>query len=232
MALREYQNAKAEREDGITWVSLNRPEKRNEMIPALNDDMVDMPSALEGDDETKVLVLTGAGDDFSAGMDLREYFRAMDEAGSAARARVRWAMVTWQYHKPWNFPKPTIAMVNGWCFDGAFTPLCSCDLAVAAEDATYGLSEANWGTCPGGFVSRHVVAVLSYRDARLYIMTGRPFDGAEAAELKLVNYAVPRARLRDEVVALATELMGVAATSARAHRPGDRRPRTGAPATE
>jgi trans-feruloyl-CoA hydratase/vanillin synthase len=105
------------------------------------------------------------------------------------------------------FPKPTIAMVNGWCFGGAFTPLTSCDFAIAAEDAQFGLSEVNWGILPGGFVSRDVAAVMSYRDALFYIMTGRTFTGKEAAEMKLINYAVPRERLRDEVVALAKELM-------------------------
>jgi feruloyl-CoA hydratase/lyase len=207
MALREYQNVKVEREDGITWVILNRPEKRNAMSPALNDDMVEILSELEGDDETQVLVLTGAGEAFSAGMDLKEYFRAMDQAGPAARLRARWASATWHYHKLRAFPKPTIAMVNGWCFGGAFTPLVSCDLAVAAEEATFGLSEVNWGIIPGGTVTRDVAAVLSYRDALFYIMTGRTFDGKKAAELKLVNYAVPLAQLRDEVRSLARELM-------------------------
>jgi feruloyl-CoA hydratase/lyase len=98
-------------------------------------------------------------------------------------------------------------MVNGWCFGGAFTPLVSCDLAVAAEEATFGLSEVNWGIIPGGTVTRDVAAVLSYRDALFYIMTGRTFDGKKAAELKLVNYAVPLAQLRDEVRSLARELM-------------------------
>src|SRR5438093_12347923 len=97
-------------------------------------------------------------------------------------------------------------MVNGWCFGGGFTPLTSCDIAIAAEGAQFGLSEVNWGILPGGFVSRDVAAVLSYRDALFYIMTGRTFDGKQAAEMKLVNYAVPRARLRDDVVALANEL--------------------------
>ena len=216
MALREYRNVKVEREDGITWVILNRPEKRNAMSPALNDEMVEVLSELEGDEETHVLVLTGAGDAFSAGMDLKEYFRAMDNAPAGARLRARWQNATWQYHKLRMFPKPTIAMVNGWCFGGAFTPLTSCDFAIAAEEATFGLSEINWGILPGGFVSRDVAAVMSYRDALFYILTGRTFDGEEAAAMKLVNYAVPRARLRDEVVALANELKQKNPTTLRA----------------
>jgi trans-feruloyl-CoA hydratase/vanillin synthase len=216
MALREYQNVNVEREDGITFVILNRPEKRNAMSPALNDDMVDVLNELESDEDTQVLVLTGAGDAFSAGMDLKEYFRALDNAPHGARLRARWASATWQYHKLRMFPKPTIAMVNGWCFGGAFTPLASCDFAIAAEEAQFGLSEVNWGILPGGFVSKDVAALLSYRDGLFYIMTGRTFDGKRAAELKLVNYAVPRARLRDEVVALANELKQKNPTTLRA----------------
>jgi trans-feruloyl-CoA hydratase/vanillin synthase len=86
-----------------------------------------------------------------------------------------------------NYSKPTIAMVNGWCFGGAFTPLVACDLAIAAEDAQFGLSEINWGIIPGGNVTRAVVATLNLRDAMYYIMTGRTFDGRKAAQMGLAT---------------------------------------------
>jgi trans-feruloyl-CoA hydratase/vanillin synthase len=73
------------------------------------------------------------------------------------------------------FPRPTIAMVNGFCFGGGFTPLIACDFAIAAEDATFGLSELNWGIFPGGLVSRVLTDAMCYRDAMWYIMTGDPF---------------------------------------------------------
>jgi len=208
MALGEYQNVKVEREAGITWVILNRPEKRNAMSVGLNDDMVDVLSELEGDDETQVLVLTGAGDSFSAGMDLRDYFRAMDQAGPAARARARWAMATWQYHKLRNFPKPTIAMVNGWCFGGAFTPMICCDLAIAADEAVFGLSEINWGIIPGGVVPKALSTLVNDRKALYYIMTGEQFDGRVAAELGLVNESVPLSELVERTRKLAKTLLG------------------------
>ena len=87
-------------------------------------------------------------------------------------------------------------MVNGWCFGGAFTPLVSCDLAIAAEEATFGLSEINWGIIPAGVVSKAVAQVMSQRDALYYIMTGETFDGRKAAAMGLVNEAVPKAKLR------------------------------------
>src|SRR6185295_7374978 len=122
------------------------------------------------------------------------------------QASIRFTAQLWQYHKLRMFPKPTIAMVNGWCFGGAFTPLVSCDIAIAAEEATFGLSEINWGILPGGVVSRDVAMTMGARDALFYIMTGRTFDGKQAAAMKLVNYAVPRERLRDEVIAIARDL--------------------------
>jgi trans-feruloyl-CoA hydratase/vanillin synthase len=98
-------------------------------------------------------------------------------------------------------------MVNGWCFGGAFTPLVACDLAIAADEATFGLSEINWGIPPGSVVSKALADTVGSRDALLYIMTGRTFDGPTAARMGLVNASVPRARLRDETTALARELL-------------------------
>jgi trans-feruloyl-CoA hydratase/vanillin synthase len=98
-------------------------------------------------------------------------------------------------------------MVNGWCFGGAFVPMTACDLAVAADEATFGLSEINWGIPPGSLVSRGLVEAVGVREALLYVMTGRTFDGRKAAEMRLVNWSTPLAQLRGEVEALARELL-------------------------
>lgn len=103
--------------------------------------------------------------------------------------------------------KPTMAMVNGWCFGGGFTPLVACDLAIAAEEARFGLSEINWGIIPAGNVTRAVAAVMKQRDALYYIMTGETFDGRKAAEMGLVNEAVPLSELRERTRALARTLL-------------------------
>src|SRR5262249_28058969 len=106
-----------------------------------------------------------------------------------------------------HYPKPTIAMVNGWCFGGAFTPLVSCDLAIAAQEAQFGLSEINWGIIPAGVVTKAVAQVMSQRDALYYIMTGETFSGKQAVEMKLVNEAVPLKKLRARTRALAQRLL-------------------------
>ncbi len=206
MALKsEYQTVKIEREDGITWVILNRPEKRNCMNPQMHFEMAEILRELETDAETQVMVLTGAGDSWCAGQDLKQFFRELDN-DPVGRWRAGQATSEWRFDRLYLFPKPTIAMVNGYCFGGAFTQLFSCDFAIAAEDAIFGLSEVNWGIIPGGIVTKVVADALSYRDALYYIMTGDHFDGKQAAEMRLINYAVPRERLREETVALCNKL--------------------------
>jgi enoyl-CoA hydratase/carnithine racemase len=141
--------------------------------------MIEVLDAIEVDDLAGVLVLTGAGNAFSAGMDLKEFFRDTDDLPYAQQMQARRSCWQWQWRMLMNYSKPTIAMVNGWCFGGAFTPLVACDLAIAAEDAQFGLSEINWGIIPGGNVTRAVVATLNLRDAMYYIMTGAPSTAAK-----------------------------------------------------
>ena len=202
-----WTTVKVEIDDGVAWVELNRPEKRNAMSPTLNAEMVDVLLALDADDDCGVLVLTGAGDSWSAGMDLKEYFREVDGGPDHVQRRVRRDAALWQWRLLRTYAKPTIAMVNGWCFGGAFTPLVACDLAIAADEATFGLSEINWGIPPGSVVSKALSDTVGSRAGLLYVMTGRTFDGTQAAAMGLVNSSVPRAQLRAEVEQLARELL-------------------------
>ena len=193
-------------DNGVATVTFNRPEKRNAMSPALNIRMMEVLDQLEADERCGVLVLTGAGESWSAGMDLKEYFRDNDGKGRAAVLRSRRQSGGW-WNRLMYFEKPTIAMVNGWCFGGAFTPLVACDLAVAAEEAKFGLSEINWGILPGGNVTRAVAEVMSHRDSLYYIMTGELFDGRKAAEMRLVNEAVPLTELKARVRKICDSLL-------------------------
>jgi trans-feruloyl-CoA hydratase/vanillin synthase len=194
-------------EDGIAWVAMNRPEKKNAISVEMAREMVEVMDRLETDERCEVLVLTGAGESFSAGMDLKDYFRASDKATPVERARVYRLNAAWQWRGLLHYPKPTIAMVNGWCFGGAFTPLVACDLAIAADEATFGLSEINWGIIPAGVVCKAISTVMSQRDALYYIMTGETFDGKRAAEMRLVNESVPRKKLQARVRCLSKSLM-------------------------
>ena len=202
-----WTTVKVEIEEGIAWVILNRPEKRNAMSPTLNREMIDVLETLEQDPAAGVLVLTGAGDAWTAGMDLKEYFRENDGKPEIFQERLRRDCSQWQWKLLRMYAKPTIAMVNGWCFGGAFSPLVACDLAIAADEAVFGLSEINWGILPGGNVTRAVAEVMSHREALYYIMTGLNFDGAKAAEQGLVTESLPLAQLKDRVTEIAQALL-------------------------
>lgn len=219
------ETVRVEFEDGIAWLYLNRPEKRNAMNPTLNQEMILALEMLEGDERARVVVLTGSGNSWSAGMDLKEYFREVDESPPHVEVKARRDSAEWQWRRLIHFPKPTIAMVNGWCFGGAFTPLVCCDLAIASEDATFGLSEVNWGIPPGGLVSRALAETVSTRDALFFIMTGETFDGRRAAEMRLVNEAVAPGALRERTRALALKLAGMNPRVLRAAKVGFKKAR-------
>jgi len=197
---------KVDFESGVAWVTLNRPEKRNCMNPTLNRVMHDVLDDLEADDRCGVLVLTGEGSSFSAGMDLKEYFRETEAQGPIAVRRAQRDSYGWWRRLRW-FEKPTIAMVNSWCFGGAFAPLFACDLAICADEAQFGLSEINWGILPGGGATKVVEQLMNQRQAMYYILTGEMLGGQKAAELGLVNESVPLADLRTRVRALADVLL-------------------------
>jgi feruloyl-CoA hydratase/lyase len=200
-------NVAVELEHGIAWVRLNRPEKRNAMSVALAEEMNQVLDELETDERCGILVLTGAGEAFSAGMDLKDFFRATDGLSDIERHRAYRSTRAWQWRTLMHYAKPTIAMVNGWCFGGAFTPLICCDLAIAGQDAVFGLSEINWGVIPGGVVSKAISTLMGDREALYYVMTGEQFNGRRALELGLVNEAVPADQLRRRTTELAQTLL-------------------------
>lgn len=193
-------------ESGIAWVMFNRPEKRNCMSPTLNRQMLEALDALEFRNDIGVLVLTGSGTAWSAGMDLKEYFRETEAKGLGAVRGAQRDAYGWWRRLRW-FQKPTIAMVNGWCFGGAYGPLFACDLAFAAEDAQFGLSEINWGILPGGGATKIARELLSFRHAMYHALMGENIDGRTAAEWGLVNEAVPSEQLKARVEAVAQKLL-------------------------
>jgi feruloyl-CoA hydratase/lyase len=190
----------------IAWVKFNRPEKRNCMSPALNRQMMRVLDELEYRADVGALVLSGEGDSWSAGMDLKEYFRETEAKGlGAIRAAQREAYGWWRRLR-W-FQKPTIAMVNGWCFGGGYGPLYACDLAFAAEEAQFGLSEINWGILPGGGASKVARELMSFRRAMYHAMLGENIDGRTAAQWGLVNEALPSKDLATRVEEVARKLL-------------------------
>jgi len=177
-------------------IQLNRPEKKNAMSPELHRDMNEALAAIEQRGGVKVLVITGVGDSFCGGMDLEKCFlEPFDNPDEFAR--VNGLALSW-FKKLKSFPAVTLASVNGWCFGGGVELVGVCDIAIAAEEAVFGLSEINFGIFPGGGTMWATAHNLSRKQALYYSLTGETFDGRRAAEIGLVNLAVPRAQLEKE----------------------------------
>jgi feruloyl-CoA hydratase/lyase len=201
----DYSTIVVEKREGITTVRFNRPEKRNAMSPLLHREMYDALSELQFDPETLVLVITGNTESFCAGQDMKEFFLELKD-DPRAREEARRLALGWRDEKLRFFPRPTIAAVSGWCLGGGVDVACAADIAIAANDARFGLPEINHGGFPGGLTTKTFQELVLPRQALFYLMTGRTFDGQKAAEIGLATMAVPGDQLEATVLEVAEEL--------------------------
>jgi feruloyl-CoA hydratase/lyase len=188
----ETNTVKVEIENAVAVVTLNRPAKRNAMSPSLHLEMAETLEKLRYEPTSRVVIVK------QFFVDLKDNPPEFDRI---FRVATEWRFRTLRY-----YPKPTIAMINGYCFGGAFSIVEGCDLAFAANEATFGLSEINFKHYPGGSVSKSLANLLRPRDALFYAMTGRTFGGQRAAEIGLINASYPLAELKKETMAIAQEL--------------------------
>ncbi|MGB5149778.1 MAG: enoyl-CoA hydratase-related protein [Mycobacterium sp.] len=173
--------------DGVAWLTINRPEARNALNAAVRQGLFDMVRRFNGDDSAKVLVLTGAGDKaFCAGGDLKEM--------SETALTVPPPDFAPQFGRNIEVVKPTIAAVNGVAFAGGFLLAQQCDLVVAAEHATFAVSEVKVGR--GAPWAAPLSWLLPPRLALQILMTGDPITAERAREVGMVNEVVPAAELR------------------------------------
>jgi methylglutaconyl-CoA hydratase len=177
---------------GVATVTLNRPELRNAFDDALIADLTATFRRLGADDAVRAVVLRGKGKSFSAGGDLA-WMRRMagyTEAENVADG-MRLAMMLQTLAA---LPRPTIAVVHGHCFAGATGLVACCDVAIAAVDTVFAVSEVRLGLVPAT-IAPYVVAAIGARQARRYFLTAERFDGATAQRLGLVHEAVPESEL-------------------------------------
>ena len=188
-----------ERRDHIALVTLNRPEARNAINPEVSQTMAALLDDIESDVELRAVVLTGRGEVFSAGADLKVV--AAGNANDIARGKGGFAGIVTR-----DFPKPIIAAVNGPALAGGFEIVLSCDLVVAAETARFGIPEVKRGlmAAAGGLIRlpKRVPLAIALELA----MTGDPIDAARALQLGLVNRVVPAERVVDEATDLANRI--------------------------
>jgi feruloyl-CoA hydratase/lyase len=203
--MNSYATILVEKLEGVTTIRFNRPEKRNAMSPLLHREMYAALSDLQFDPETLVLVITGDKRSFSAGQDMKEFFLELED-DPRAREEARRTALAWRDEKLRFFPHPTIASISGWCLGGGVDVACAADIAIAAEDATFGLPEINHGGIPGGLTTKTFQELVLPRQALFYLMTGRTFSGRTAADIGLATMAVPGDALDATVLEIADEL--------------------------
>ena len=138
-------------------------------------------------------------------MDLKEYFRETEEQGLWAIRKSQREAYRWWERLRW-YEKPTIAMINGWCFGGGYGPLFACDIAIASDDAQFGLSEINWGILPGGGASKVAADLMPLRKAMYHAMMGENLNGKQAEAQGLVTESVPADQLEARVLEIAQAL--------------------------
>jgi methylglutaconyl-CoA hydratase len=192
MADAAYRTIQVEREGRVGRVWLNRPDVRNAFDAVLIGELREALKALGGDAGVRVVVLSGRGSSFCAGADLnwmREIVRFSYEQNLAESLDL--AALHWELY---NLPKPTIARVNGPAIGGGVGFLSACDMAVASEEAVFGLSEVKIGLVPA-CIAPYVVRRIGESRARQYFLTGERIDARRACEIGLVHAVAEPAKL-------------------------------------
>ncbi len=203
----------------VATVTLNRPEQLNTIVPPMPDEVEAAVGLAIRDAEVKVIVVRGAGRSFCAGYDFGGGFQhwaehvntdgRWDPGKDFAGATAPEVAPTQKFMSVWRSPKPVIAQVHGWCVGGGSDFALCADLVVASEDAQIGTPYSRmWGA----YLSGMWIYRLGLARTKFHALTGRPLSGREAADVELVNSAVPFAELEQTVAALALELAAIPAS--------------------
>jgi len=201
LACVELTHLQLEGHDAVATITINRPDARNALS---HEVVVELRAALQeakGDPAVRAIVITGAGKIFCAGADLNSFRREQPELERFFQRR----QLAELFLDMTELGKPTVARVNGHALAGGFGLVAACDLAIAADDAEFGMPEVNVGVFPM-MIMAIVFRNLPRKAAMELALTGKRVDAAEALRLGLINRHVPRARLDAEVDTLTQEL--------------------------
>jgi len=202
--LSHYENLRVTQHEGVVTMTLQRPEKRNALTPEMITEMLHALDRIEAC-SCGVMVLTGEGEAFCAGLDL-EHLRVLTQK-TLEEHRQDSAQVATLFRRIYDFPKPTIAAVNGSAIAGGAGLATVCDFAYAVPEAKFGYTEVHIGFVPA-IVSSFLIRRAGERVARDLLLTGRIFKAQEARELGLINGVVDQAELMGRCYSLAKQLLG------------------------
>ena len=185
----------------VATITINRPDKRNALNATVRREIVDALDALRTNDDVRVVVFTGAGDKaFVAGADIGEFAdRSPVEQRTAMEGRRIFDEIA-------AFPKPTIAMINGYAFGGGCELALACDIRVAARSAKLGQPEIKLGILPGGGGTQRLPRLIGAGRALRMILTGEAISAEQAEQIGLVDEVVDDDALQGAVHALAQQI--------------------------
>ena len=197
-----------EKRDRIAYVTLNRPEARNAVDPETHELLWSIWEDFSGDDSVDVAILTGAGDAFCAGADLKTFIPPWMESATPRKVRDNVATglggLTRGLHRIY---KPTIAAVNGWALAGGIETALACDIRIASERAMFGSFEARRGYHHGDGGIVRLVNTCGSGIALEMLLTAEPIDAWRALACNLVSRVVPHERLMEEAETVARQIL-------------------------
>ncbi|NJC89120.1 MAG: crotonase [Desulfuromonas sp.] len=200
-----------EKGDGIALITINNPQALNALTVAMFQALEELLAGLEIDNAVRVVLLTGAGEKaFVAGGDIR-YLDSLDVEGARTFALQAQRL----YDRIETFPKPVIAVVNGYALGGGCELAMACDLRIAAETARFGQPEVKLGIIPGFAGTQRLARLVGKGRAKELIFSGEMIDAREAWRIGLANRVVPAAQLMAEAKAVATTMINKSATAIR-----------------
>lgn len=201
----------------VAWITLDRPEAMNSLNPQLRWELSKHFDEVEQNDELWMAVVTGAGERaFCAGADLKH--RSL-ERNASDEQRARWrtmAAETRSLIERWHFPKPVIAMVNGYALGGGLELAMACDIIIAAEHAEFGLPEPRRGLIAGAAGVHRLPRQIGLKPAMGFMLTGRHMPATRAYELSLVNEVVSASKLKATVDGYIADILRCAPLAVRA----------------
>lgn len=196
--MRQTHGYTLDRQDDVVWLWLDRAALHNAFDDALIAALTVELEELAKDGSLRALVLAGRGPSFSAGADLN-WMRRMAAAGREVNRDDALGLATLMRTLAF-FPRPTLARVHGPAFGGGVGLIACCDIAIAAQECRFGLTEVRLGLVPA-VISPYVVEAIGPRQARRWFLTGESFDAARALAMGLVHEVVPAAELDNSVTA-------------------------------